>query len=153
MQIWLDADAAPAIVKEIVFRSAIRLNLQTHVVSNRPIHIPKSPLIRPVVVNKGPDEADHYITNHAASGDVAITADVPLAEMLVKKDVRVINPRGQIYTSENIGELTASRNLMDQLRSTNQISGGGPPSYNDQDRNRFAQSLDKTLSALRKPKD
>lgn len=146
IQIWLDADACPGVVKEIVFRAATRLNLNTIVVANRAIHIPPSKVITKVVVSKGPDEADHYIVRESKDGDLAITADVPLAEELVKKNVRVINPRGQTYTKENIGELSATRNLMDQLRSTGTISGGGPSGYSDQDRNKFAQSLDRILA-------
>src|SRR5688572_8485995 len=117
MKIWIDADAAPREVKEIVFRAAKRLSLHAVMVANRRLLTPPgNAFISSVQVEGGPDMADEYIADAAEPGDLAITADIPLASILVQKHVRVIDPRGEEYTSENIGERLGLRDFMDSVR-------------------------------------
>jgi uncharacterized protein YaiI (UPF0178 family) len=148
--IWVDADAAPREVKEIVFRTALRLAIPTVLVANQRMPVPSNnPHVRTVRVEGGPDVADAYIAEHAASGDVAVTADIPLAALLVAKGVVVLDPRGERYTSENIGERLSIRDFMDALRSSG-TETGGPKTYGPGDKQAFANALDRTLTALRR---
>ena len=151
MKLWVDADAAPRDVKEIVFRSARRLQIETILVANQWITTPMGdPLIRAVRVAGGPDVADQHIADHAEPGDVAITADIPLASKLVEKKVRVIDPRGVEYDEENVGERLAVRDFMDGLRGAG-IETSGPRPYSPKDRQAFAAALDRVLGrALRR---
>jgi uncharacterized protein YaiI (UPF0178 family) len=150
MKLWVDADAAPRDVKEIVFRSARRLGIETILVANQWITTPMGdPLIRAVRVAGGPDVADQHIAEHAEPGDVAITADIPLASKLVEKKVFVIDPRGVQYDEENVGERLAVRDFMDGLRGAG-IETSGPRPYSPKDRQAFAATLDRVLTrALR----
>ncbi|HEX6903963.1 MAG TPA: YaiI/YqxD family protein [Thermoanaerobaculia bacterium] len=150
MKIWIDADAAPRDVKEIVFRAAKRLQLETVLVANSPLSAPlNNPLVTAIQVAGGPDVADRHIADNARPGDVAVTADIPLASILVEKQVRVIDPRGVEYTEENVGERLAVRDFMDGLRGAG-IETGGPRPYNPKDRQTFAATLDRVLTrALR----
>jgi uncharacterized protein YaiI (UPF0178 family) len=145
VKIWVDADAAPADVKELVFRAARRLSLSTTLVANAPLSAPKGELISAVQVPGGANVADAYIAEHATAGDVAITADVPLAATLVGKGVFVIDPRGDEYTPENVGSRVAARNLMDELRGAGAI-GGGPRPFGPKDKQAFASALDRVLT-------
>jgi uncharacterized protein YaiI (UPF0178 family) len=129
MRIWLDADATPRDVKDIVFRAAHRLSIDTVVVANQRVPIPPGhPRISAVRVEGGPDVADRYIATNAAPGDVAITADIPLAALLVAAQVVVIDPRGYAHTTETIGERLSVRDFADGLRSAG-IETGGPRPY------------------------
>ncbi len=145
MKIWIDADACPKVVKEILFRAAIRTKTQLTLVANQYIPKPKSPLINAIQVKQGFDEADNYIVDNLDVGDIVITADIPLASDAVDKGANVINPRGEQYTEENIKQRLRMRNLMEELRSTGEVSGG-PSSYNKKDGQNFANCLDRLLA-------
>ncbi|MFL6196287.1 MAG: YaiI/YqxD family protein [Thermoanaerobaculia bacterium] len=150
MKIWIDADAAPRDVKEIVFRSARRLEVEAVLVANQWISTPMNhPFVTAVRVAGGPDVADRHIAEHAEPGDVAITADVPLASILVEKQVTVLDPRGMVYTEENVGERLAVRDFMDGLRGAG-IETAGPRPYSPKDRQAFAASLDRVLTRAMK---
>ena len=144
MKIWIDADACPVVVKEIVYRASERRNVAVCQVANQIQRVPRSPLISQVQVAKTPDAADHYIIQEADPADLVITADVPLAAELVAKGVHVINPRGEAYTEANIRERLNMRDVMDELRGAGLVSGG-PATYNDKDKQAFANSLDRWL--------
>lgn len=150
MKIWIDADAAPREVKEVIFKAALRLKLETVQVANLWLTDPPgNPFVSTVRVAGGPDVADRHIADHAESGDVAITADIPLAARLVEKQVAVIDPRGDEYNEENVGERLAFRDLMDGLRDSG-LETGGPRPYTPKDRQAFAATLDRVLTrALR----
>jgi uncharacterized protein len=149
MQIWIDADACPKAVKELVFRASARLNIPVCLVANRAIAIPSSPLITRVQVRAGSDVADSYIVQHVAAADLVITADVPLAAQVVAHGAIALDPRGQVYTADSIGERLAVRNLMEELRWAGAVSGG-PAAYSPVDRRHFAQALDRFLTARRR---
>ncbi|HET7273810.1 MAG TPA: YaiI/YqxD family protein [Longimicrobiaceae bacterium] len=150
MKLWIDADAAPRDVKEIVFRAAKRLELQTILVANQRIPIPLSnPFVSAVRVEGGPDVADQHIADNAEPGDVAVTADIPLAAILVNKNVAVIDPRGEEYSEANIAERLSVRDFMDGLRGAGMETGGARP-YGNKDKQAFAGALDRVLTrALR----
>ncbi len=146
MKLWLDADATPREVKEICFRASERLSLETVLVANQRVQLPVGYLhLSAVRVDGGPDVADLYIAEHAVAGDVAVTADIPLAALLVPKGVVVIDPRGDEYTSESIGERLSVRNFMDGLRSTG-VETGGHAAYGLREKQAFANALDRALS-------
>lgn len=148
MRIWVDADAAPRDVKDIVARAALRLEIPTLLVANQRMQTPaNNPFVTAVRVEGGPDVADDHIAEHAEAGDLAITADIPLAARLVPKGVRTLDPRGTEYTEENIGERLSVRDFMDQLRSTG-VETGGPSSYGAREKQAFAAALDRTLTRL-----
>jgi uncharacterized protein len=151
VKLWIDADAAPREVKEIVFRAAERLKLEVVLVANHRVPVPLGQtLITSIRVDGGPDVADRHIADTASAGDVAITADIPLAAILVAKDVIVIDPRGEEYTSENVGERLSVRDFMDALRGAG-TETGGPKGYGAREKQAFAGTLDRLLSrALRK---
>lgn len=150
MKIWIDADAAPREVKEVIFKASRRLQLETVQVANQWLTDPPGhPFVTTVRVAGGPDVADRHIADHAEPGDVAVTADIPLAARLVEKQVAVIDPRGDEYTEENMGERLAFRDLMDGLRGAG-MDTGGPRPYTPKDRQAFAAALDRVLTrALR----
>lgn len=145
--IWVDADAAPRDVKDVVFRAAKRLELETVLVANHRLSTPPgNPYVRSVLVRHGDDVADHYIAEHARPGDLAITADIPLAAVLVEDGLDVLDPRGERYTEANVRERLSIRDFMDSLRSTG-VETGGPSAYSDADKREFANALDRTLTA------
>jgi uncharacterized protein YaiI (UPF0178 family) len=144
MQIWVDADACPKAVKELVFRASARLSLAVCLVANRSLALPDSPLVRLAQVPKGSDVADGYIVQHVAAGDLVITADIPLAALVVARGAVALDPRGEVYTAETVGERLAVRDLMEELRWAG-LETGGPAAYANADRQRFAQSLDRLL--------
>ena len=150
MKLWIDADAAPRDVKAIAFRTARRLELQTVLVANQRIELPPgNPYLSAVRVEGGPDAADRHIAESASPGDVAVTADIPLAAALVARHVRVIDPRGEEYTAESIGERLAVRDFMDGLRGAGVETGGARP-YGAREKQAFAAALDRVLTrALR----
>ena len=148
MKIWVDADAAPRDVKDIVARAALRLELAAVLVANQRLETPaNNRFVTAMRVKGGPDVADDHIAEQAQPGDLAITADIPLAARLVEKGVRVIDPRGAEYTSENIGERLSVRDFMDQLRSTG-VETGGPAAYGQKEKQAFAAALDRALAKL-----
>jgi uncharacterized protein len=151
VKLWIDADAAPRDVKDLCFRASDRLRLATILVANQRIQLPLGYThLSAIRVDGGPDVADLYIAEHAEKGDVAVTADIPLAALLVAKGVAVIDPRGDVYTEESIGERLSVRNFMDGLRSTG-IETGGHSAYGQKEKQAFANALDRALSrALRK---
>ena len=151
MKLWIDADAAPRDVKELVYRVAGRLKIDTVLVANLPLSSPTGhPFVTTIRVSGGLDVADAYVADHASPGDVAVTADIPLAAKLVAAGVHVRDPRGDEYTEDNVGERLAGRDLMAELRSGGMI-GGGPKPYGPKDRQAFAVALDRVLArALRK---
>lgn len=146
MKLWIDADAAPRDVKEIVFRAAKRLEVQTVLVANQRLQVPPgNRFVEAIRVAGGPDAADQHIAEIAESGDLAVTADIPLASILVQKGVQVIDPRGEEYTEENIGERLSLRDFMDSLRGAGIETGGARP-YGAKDKQAFATTLDRVLS-------
>ena len=148
MKIWIDADAAPRDVKDLVFRAAKRLNLSTILVANQPLRLPAgNPLVTAVCVDGGPDVADQHIATQAAPGDLVVTQDIPLAALLVPKGVAVLDPRGDEHTSETIGDRLSVRDLMDQLRTEGAVTGGPPP-YDAAAGHALAAALDRTLTRL-----
>jgi uncharacterized protein YaiI (UPF0178 family) len=152
VKLWIDADAAPRDVKEIVFRAAARLGFETVMVANQRVPLPPGvSTVTAVRVAGGPDVADRHIAEHAAAGDVVVTADIPLAAILVAKAVVVIDPRGELLSAENIGERLAVRDFMDGLRGAGVETGGSRP-YGDRDKQAFAAALDRTLTRLLRAK-
>lgn len=149
-RLWIDADAAPRDVKEICFRASERLALATILVANQRIQIPPGYRhLSAVRVDGGPDVADRYIAEHAEAGDVAVTADIPLAALLVPNGVVVLDPRGEEYTTESIGERLSVRNFMDGLRGAG-VDTGGHGAYGAREKQAFANALDRALTrALR----
>jgi uncharacterized protein YaiI (UPF0178 family) len=149
MKLWIDADAAPRDVKEICFRASERLALATVLVANQRVQLPLGYVhLSAVRVDGGPDVADRYIAEHAEAGDVAVTADIPLAALLVPKGVIVIDPRGEEYTEESIGERLSVRNFMDGLRGSG-VETGGHAAYGPRDKQAFANALDRALRRRR----
>jgi uncharacterized protein YaiI (UPF0178 family) len=150
MKLWLDADAAPRDVKEVCFRASQRLALDTVLVANQRVQLPLGYThLSTIRVGDGADIADHYIAEHAERGDVAITADIPLAALLVPKGVVVIDPRGEEYTPEIIGERLSVRNFMDSLRSSG-VETGGHAAYGAREKQAFANALDRALTKARR---
>lgn len=146
MKLWIDADAAPRDVKDIVHRAARRLEIETRQVANRRLPVPPgNPFVSSIQVNGGPDEADRYILEHAEAGDVAITADIPLASLLVQQNVVVLDPRGTQFSADNVGERLAVRDFMEGLRGAGVETGGAPP-YSAKDKQAFANALDRVLT-------
>ena len=147
MKIWIDADAAPRDVKAVVFRAAQRLELPCVMVANQRLPAPlDNAFVSAVRVDGGPDVADAYIAEHAVGGDVAITADIPLAAILVEKDVIVLDPRGELYNAENVRERLSVRDFMESLRTTG-VDTGGPKPYGAREKQAFAAALDRVLTA------
>jgi uncharacterized protein len=143
-KIWIDADACPKAVKEIVFKASYRCNIPLMLVANSYQTIPHSELIRLIIVGKGLDVADQYIVDHVMPFELVITADIPLAAKIVEKEAIAINPRGEIYTEENIGEILSMRDFMKELRDGGSITGG-PAVFGPKDVQQFANSLNKLL--------
>ncbi|SFG07865.1 YaiI/YqxD family protein [Neptunomonas qingdaonensis] len=145
MHIWVDADACPRVIKDILFRAAERTNTRMTLVANQLISTPPSPLINAIRVPAGFDVADNYIVQKLTAGDLVITADIPLAAEVVEIKGIALNPRGELYTRENIRQLLSMRDFMDTLRSSG-VETGGPKSFNEQDRRTFANQLDRLLA-------
>ena len=144
VKIWIDADACPGPVRDIVFRAARRVGVPVTLVANRPLQLPRSPLITAVRVGPGLDEADHYLVQAAEADDLVVTADIPLAARLVARGVAALNPRGERYSTENIQERLTLRNLKEELRSAGAATGGPMP-YHNRDKQAFANALDRWL--------
>jgi uncharacterized protein YaiI (UPF0178 family) len=148
VRIWIDADACPRDVKDVVYRAAQRTQRSVVVVANQSMHVPLSPLVRLERVGGGLDVADDHIVAHAEAGDLAITADIPLAARLVEKRVMVIDPRGDVYDEENVRERLSVRDFMAGVREAGVITGGSR-AWGPRDKQRFADALDRTLRASR----
>ena len=147
MKIWVDADACPRVIKEIVFRASERLELPVCLVANTALAKHHSRLITSVVVADGFDVADDYIVEHALPADVVITADIPLAARIVEKGAVGLDPRGELYTEENVGERLSLRDMMQELRGAGMVQGG-PAQFSNTDRQRFASALDSLLTRM-----
>jgi len=145
MKIWVDADACPAVVKDILYRAADRVQVSLTLIANRMLRVPPSPWIRALQVPAGFDVADRRIAEEAAAGDLVITADVPLAALVIAKGAWVLDPRGDLLDANNIEERLTLRNFMDGLRSGG-VDTGGPAAFSSADRQAFANRLDGFLA-------
>ncbi len=146
MKIWIDADAAPWEVKEIVFRAARRLKFETIMVANQSLALPpNAPTVSMVTVHEGANVADKYIVTHSQPGDFVVTADIPLAAELIAKGVAAVDPRGDEHTEDNIKSRLSMRDFLDEMRGAGTLSGGGRP-YDNRDKKRFAAALDRFLA-------
>lgn len=147
MQIWIDGDACPKAIKEILFRAAIRTQTYLIVVSNHYVLVPLSPLIKRYQVGQGFDVADKYILDNMACGDLVITADIPLADEAITQGGLVLNPRGEVYSAQNIKQHLAIRNLNESLRGCNVLTGG-PAKLGQKEVREFANNLDKLMARV-----
>lgn len=145
MRIWVDADACPVVIKEILFKAAERTGVYLTLVANQPIRVPPSRYISAVQVASGFDVADNEIVKRTGAGDLVITADIPLAADIIEKGGRALSPRGEMFTTENIKARLNIRDFMDTLRGSG-IDTGGPPALNQGDRKAFADNLDRLLA-------
>ena len=145
MRIWVDADACPVVIKEILFRAAERTRIPLVLVANRLLAVPRSPLISALQVSRGFDVADNEIAKRMEGGDLVVTADVPLAADVITRGGHALNPRGELYTKDNIEERLSTRDFMEKLRETG-VQTGGPAPIDQADRQRFANALDRLLS-------
>lgn len=146
MRIWVDADACPRAIKEILYRAAERERIELTLVANAPLATPRSPFIRSIRVGQGFDVADRHIAELAQPGDLVVTADVPLAAQVVERGAVALDPRGGLYTADNVGERLAVRDLMDELRGMG-VATGGPAALGKKERQAFANQLDRLLAA------
>lgn len=145
MKIWVDADACPIVIKEILFRAAQRTEVAVTLVANQAVRIPASRYIKMIQVASGFDVADNEIVKRLSPGDLVITSDIPLAAEVIEKGGSALNPRGELYTADNIKNRLTMRDFMDTLRSSG-IDTGGPPTLSQSDRKSFANQLDKILN-------
>ena len=145
MQIWVDADACPKVIKEILFRAAERRQIQLTLVANKLLYCPPSRVIRAIQVPAGFDVADNKIAQLVEPGDLVITADIPLAADVIARGGHALNPRGEFYTKDTIQERLTMRNFMDSLRGSG-VETGGPPTFSQSDRQAFANQLDRILT-------
>ena len=146
MRIWVDADACPNTIKELLYKAAKRTQVLVTLVANQPLRTPSSEFIATLLVPGGMNVADRRIVELIEPGDLVITADIPLAADVVAKGGQALNPRGELYTAANVSERLAVRNLLDDLRGGGQVSGG-PANFNAKDRQAFANQLDRWLTA------
>ncbi|MFA6041870.1 MAG: YaiI/YqxD family protein [Methylophilus sp.] len=145
MKIWVDADACPVVIKEILYRAAMRTQIHTLFVANQLLRVPPSAFIKALQVDKGFDVADAKIVEELLAGDLVITADIPLAALVIAKQAHALNPRGEFYSQENIQERLTIRNMMEELRASG-IETSGPNSFKHSDRQAFAAQLDKFIA-------
>lgn len=145
MQIWVDADACPKVIKEVLYRAAERVGRPLLLVANQPLSVPPSPFIKAIRVQPGFDVADNYIVQHVQPGDLVITADIPLAAEVLNKSAAALNPRGEVYRHETIKQKLVMRDFMDELRGSG-IQTGGPPPLSQTERREFANALDRFLT-------
>ncbi len=148
MQIWVDADACPLVIKEILYRAADRARVTLTLVANKLLRTPASPFIRSLQVPRGFDVADKEIARQVQPGDLVITADIPLAAQVIERGGHALDPRGEVYTSDNIRERLTMRDFMDELRASG-VDTGGPASFSQGDRHAFAKQLDRFLTRHR----
>ena len=145
VSIWVDADACPGVIKEILFRAARRTGVAVTLVANQPLQIPRIPNLRALQVSPGFDVADAEIVKRAAAGDLVITADIPLAAEIIAKGGEALNPRGERYSPDTIRGVLGMRDFMDTMRASG-VVGGGPPPLTQANRNAFASQLDTWLA-------
>ncbi len=145
MKIWVDADACPRAVKDILFRVAERTKIAVTFVANQRIRLPESPFIDLIQVGQGADIADDEIANRCEAGDLIVTADIPLAARAVEKGAQALDPRGTLYDKNNIGQILDMRNFMDNLRGSG-VETGGPNSFGQRERMKFANELDRFIA-------
>jgi uncharacterized protein len=149
LKIWVDADACPRPVKEMVYKASSRLKVPVCLVANSYMQPPRGfPYVSAVQVERGPDVADEHIVDQVQPEDMVITADIPLAALVVQKGAVGLNPRGELYTEENVRERLSMRDFMMGLRETGVLEGGGPPPFGPKDKSRFASSFDATLTRM-----
>jgi uncharacterized protein YaiI (UPF0178 family) len=149
MHIWVDADACPKVIKDLLFRAANRWGISLTLVANQPLRTPPSAHIQVLQVSAGFDVADHTIAQHVRAGDLVVTADIPLAAQVVAKGGYALNPRGTLYTRENMPEHLTMRHVMDELRQSG-VDTGGPSPFRPRDRQAFANQLDRVLTHVGK---
>ncbi|AZL84105.1 YaiI/YqxD family protein [Aliivibrio salmonicida] len=149
MQIWVDADACPKVVKEVLCRAATRTGLQITFVANHYVPVPTAPNIKSIQVESGFDVADDEIVRRSEAGDLVISGDIPLAAELIEKKVQVLNPRGELYTEATIKARLNIRDFMDTMRASG-IQTGGPAALSQTDRREFANQLDRILAKVKK---
>lgn len=149
MNIWVDADACPKAIKEILFRVADRIQRPLTLVANQALHTPPSPNIRAIQVAAGFDVADNYIVQHVEAGDIVISQDIPLAAELIEKGAFVLNTRGEQLTKNNIGQRLNMRDFLETMRSSGEHTGGPPP-FSNADKQKFANTLDRLIAKLLK---
>ncbi|MGE0484613.1 MAG: YaiI/YqxD family protein [Gammaproteobacteria bacterium] len=145
MKIWVDADACPGAVKEVIFRAAERRRVETVLVANRPLQLPPSPWIRALKVADGFDVADNAIAAAVAKDDIVVTADIPLAAEVIAKGAHALNPRGEVYDDDTVRQKRAMRDFMDTMRASG-VHSGGPPPYAARDKKAFADAFDRLLA-------
>ena len=150
MHVWVDADACPGVIKDVLFRAAERLQIPTTLVANKPLRTPPSQFIRMLQVPRGFDVADNEIAKRVETGDLVITADIPLASDVIERGGHALNPRGEFYTPDNIRERLALRNYLSELRDSG-VQTGGPAPLDNTDRKRFADQLDRFLTQRSRP--
>lgn len=147
-QIWIDGDACPVVVREILCRAAEKNQIQLTLVANQPVQLPRSPFIKQIQVSAGFDEADHLIAERVGAGDLVITSDIPLAADVIEREGLVLNPRGEQYDANNIRQRLQMRDFMESMRSSG-VQTGGPPPYSQTDKQQFANALDRILQRAR----
>jgi uncharacterized protein YaiI (UPF0178 family) len=147
VKVWVDADACPGQIRDIIVRAVHRKAIATLFVANKPLTLPESPHLSSILVAQGPDVADTYIAEHASAGDLVVTQDIPLAAQLVPKKVVVISPRGELYNEDNIHDCLARRDLLQSLRDVGTISGGPRP-FDDKLKREFSNHFDAALQRL-----
>jgi len=145
MKIWVDADACPKVIKDILYRAAERVKCELVLVANQALPTPKSPYIKSIRVDSGFDVADNYIVQQVVAGDLVITADIPLASEVLAKGAAALNPRGEVYDRNTIRQKLTMRDFMDEMRGSG-IMTGGPPPLSQTERREFANALDKFIS-------
>lgn len=148
MHIWVDGDACPVAIKELLFKAAVRVKILVTVVANERLRVPVSEFIQIVVVGSGANVADKQIVELVEAGDLVVTGDVPLAAHVVQKGGIALDPRGELFTEENMGERITMRNLIDEMRGNDLVSGGPPP-FSTKDKQAFANQLDRLLTKRR----
>jgi len=145
ISIWVDADACPKVIREILFRAATRVEVPLTLVANHALPVPKSPLIKTLQVAQGFDMADNFIVQQVRENDLVITSDIPLAAEVIEKGAQVISPRGERYTRNNVRQRLNMRDFMETMRSSGEVTGG-PPALGPRDRQAFANALDSYLA-------
>lgn len=145
MKIWVDADACPVVIKDILFKAANRTQIQTTLLANHPMSVLKSPYIHFIQVSQGFDKADNEIVARCSQGDLVITSDIPLAADIIEKGGQALSPRGELFSKENIKSLLGMRDFMDTMRSSGEHTGGPAP-MKQNDRQQFANQLDKIIN-------
>ena len=143
MKIYVDADACPTVIKDVLYRVSQRTQIEVILVANQPLSIPRIPTVRAIRVSSGFDEADNYIVSLVEKDDLVITADIPLAAEVIEKQAAALNPRGEMYTQANIRARLNMRDFMDSMRSSGVQVGGGPPPLGQRERMEFANALDR----------